>query len=445
MTEPAARDYDHRAAEHREWTDLQHFTEGLATHPRGLHSIGLGAGEVLDVLVAGSPGSDGRAVPVFLGGSVPSRGTRSGPFFSGGRLGPHIASGYVDISDPTVDRDPEVPLAWYAGNEFADVPAAVLGVLDALGAAWNTELVLVGGSGGGFASLVYAGRTTATASAFVWNPQTDILAYNRKFVDAYLRSAHPSTFDTAVADDRWRTEYAAECARAGVQPSVLDGTHAPSSVHRLLVLQNLGDWHLTAHTAPYIERHGFRSMGTGSYLLDPEHVVQVADWGPGHDPLPEPTAVEHLRVFLDGSSTALDLGRALATGPRCRSGTLEKAPMDLRPVRDVLERSIAVSPIGPDGRFRVSTGDVPIGYGGLRFGVARQEGTGNRQLAWFQEGPHLAVAPQEVDPAARITLTVRDGFNHHLASIPLDTAPGDAGAAPPPVPDPRRTAGPRRP
>lgn len=425
MTEPSARDYDRWAAEHRTWTDLENFTDGFAADPRGLHSIGLGAGEVLDVLVAGTPGSDGRAVPVFLGGAVPSRSTRRGPFFSGGRLGPLVASGHVEISDPTVDRDADVSLAWYAGNEFADVPTAVLGVLDALGAAWNTELVLVGGSGGGFASLLYAGRTSATASAFVWNPQTDVLAYNRTFVDAYLRSAHPSTFDPTVADDRWRTEYAGRCADAGVRPSVLDGTHAPSSLHRLLVLQNLPDWHLTAHTAPYIERHGFRSMGTGSYLLDAEHVVQVAEWGPGHAPLPEEAAVEHLRAFLDGSVSALDIGRALATGPRCRTGTLERAPLDLRPVRDVLDRSITASPIGPDGRFRVSTGTVPIGYGGLRFGVSRQDETGHRQLAWFDEGPDLGIPPRDVDRSATITLIVRDGFNHHLAGIPLLVAPED--------------------
>lgn len=430
MTEPAARTYERWATNHREWHDLEEFLQGFPAAPQGVHSIGLGGPERLDVLVAGTPASDGRAVPVFLNGAVPSRDTKAGPFFSGGRVGPEVASGYVAISDPSVDRDTGVSLAWYAGNQFSDVPAAVLGVLGALSAVWGAELVLVGGSGGGFAALYYAARTRARTSAFVWNPQTDILAYNRTFVDAYLHAAYPDAFQELAGDENWKEKTAGSCAAARIRHSVVDDDHQPASLHRMLVFQNRPDWHLAAHTAPYIERHGFRAIGTGSYLLDPQHVVQVAEWGSGHAPLPTELVVRSLRAFLDGRISALDLGRSLATDPQCDPSILDRAPMDLRPIRDLVARSVKPSTIGADGCLVIETGALSLGYGGLRFGVSQQEGSIRKQLAWFSEGPELTVPAQELDPTATILLVVRDGFNHHLDSIPLDVEGGADGIAP---------------
>ncbi|VEI50379.1 DUF6270 domain-containing protein [Kocuria rosea] len=424
MSEVVARTYERWTTNHHIWQDLEDFLQGFPETEEGVHSIGLGGPERLDVLVAGTPGSDGRAVPVFLNGAVPSRDTKAGPFFSGGRVGSEVASGYVAISDPSVDRDTGVSLAWYAGNQFSDVPAAVLRVLDALWAAWGAELVLVGGSGGGFASLHYAARTHALASAFVWNPQTDILGYNRTFVDSYLQAAYPDTFPECAEGQNWRERAAKNCANAGIQHSLIDDDHQPSSLHRILLLQNRPDWHLAAHTAPYIERHAFRSVGTGSYVLDSQHVVQVAEWGPGHAPLPNELVIRCLREFLDGRTSALDLGRSLATDPMCDSSVLDRAPMDLRPIRDFIARSVKASAIGTDGRLVIETGALPLGYGGLRFGVSQQNGSTRKQLAWFSEGPELTVPPQTLDPTATTMLIIRDGFNHHLESIPLKIGGG---------------------
>lgn len=423
MAEPAPGSYKNWGSTHHVWNSLLHFSQGFPEAQQGLHSIDLGRRETLDLLVVGAPGSDGRAVPVFLNGAVPSRDTKDGPFFSGGRVGPQVAPGYVAVSDPSVDRDTRVSLAWYAGNEFADVPNAVLGVLKVLGTTLGAELVLAGGSGGGFASLFYAGRAEVRASAFVWNPQTDVLAYNRTFVESYLHAAYPSAFPTFPTGDAWKDRAAQACVDAGIQHSVVDDAHTPSSLHRMLLLQNRPDWHLASHTSPYIEKHEFRSIGTGSYLMDVQHVVQVAEWGPGHGPLPHDLVVEHLRRFLDGDTSALDLGRAVATSSQCQQDFLEKAPMDLRPIKDVVMGSITASPIQSDGRFRVATGQVPIGYGGLRLGVSQHRGTNRQQLAWFSEGPEFAIPPRDVDPSATTTLIVRDGFNHHLGHIPLELVP----------------------
>ena len=423
MNDPAPRSYDNWRADHHAWDDIAHFHQGFTGTQPGVHSIGLGLRETLDVLVVGSPGSDGRAVPVFLNGAVPSRDTKAGPFFSGARVGPQVAPGHIAISDPSVDRDPGVSLAWYAGNEFADVPTALLDLLRILGTTLDSELVLVGGSGGGFASLLYAGRSDVLVSAFVWNPQTDVLAYNRTFVESYLHAAYPSSFPEISPDDSWKHRAARACADAGIRHSVVDEAHTPSSLHRMLLLQNRPDWHMSSHTVPYMEQHRFRSLGTGSYLLDVQHVVQVAEWGSGHAPLPQDLIVDHLRRFLDGDSSALDVGRAVATGPQCQPDSLSRAPMDLRPLQDVVAASVDASPIQADGRFHVTTGHVPIGYGGLRFEVAQHRGTERRQLAWPSEGPELVVPPRDLDSSMTPTLIVRDGFNHHLANIPLHVVP----------------------
>lgn len=156
MNTAAPRDYDNWHYDHRRHADIEGFRESLRVDfSEALHTVGPEHDD-LDILLAGNVGADGRSVPVFFNGAIPARGDKKGPFFSGGRVGPRVATGYVCISDPAVDRDERVSLGWYAGREDTSTPQLIVAVLDALAEVLERELVLIGGSGGGFAILHYA-------------------------------------------------------------------------------------------------------------------------------------------------------------------------------------------------------------------------------------------------------------------------------------------------
>lgn len=411
--------------------------EGLRTalesgRGQGVHQLPLDGSVTLDVLVRGAPERSTAAIPVFLNGNVPSRAEKTGPFFSGGRVGPAVSPVSTAISDPAVDRDPEVPLAWYAGYDGADVTAAVLDALRAVADAWQRELVLVGGSGGGFASLRYAALLDRPCSAFVWNPQTDILRYNRTFVDHYLQSAFPEQSPEIPAADTWLEDRTALCARVGLEHTLAEReSHDPSRIDRLVYLQNVNDWHLTAHAVPYFRTHRFQDIGTGSYVLGPEHVVQAGDWGAGHAPLTHDLLEAALAEFLHGDTTSLDIARRTVLDDSCDASALVRAPKDLRALGPSI---VTGARAARDPRHSAVTVELPEGapepgYGGLRFGLTQSLDGRRAQLAWFQPSLRLEYSADAAWSGADLIVTARDGLNHHLGQIPVHAVRG-----PEPVP-----------
>lgn len=415
MNTAAPRDYENWHYEHRRHADIEEFRESLRADPsEALHTVGPEHDD-LDILLAGNVGADERGVPVFFNGAIPARGNKKGPFFSGGRVGPRVATGYVCISDPAVDRDERVSLGWYTGREDTSTPQLIVAVLDALAEVLERELVLVGGSGGGFAILHYAGRTSRPCSAFVWNPQTDILGYNRTFVDAYLEASFPSTYTPGTAPQDWRSVRANQFAEAHVAHSVVppaeDGTPSP---RRLLYLQNATDWHLVSHAAPFIQALKFRAVGTGSYILDEDRCVQVASWGEGHAPPDGEFLAPYLSQFLDGDRAAVDIGRALALDGRCDPHATTTAPMDLRAEAARIVGGITAKWAADASTVSISSAVIPAGYGGLRFGLVQIHNGVRQQVAWFVQDPVLAVDAGKLWPIGELLVAVRDGFNHHL-------------------------------
>lgn len=418
----AESDYQRWGEAHRHAT-AESFREALeGESPAGVHAFQLDEKVTLDVLVKGSPGPQDRSIPVFFNGNVPTREEKSGPFFSGGRIGPTVSPVTIAFSDPSVDRSVDVPLAWYAGYEDAEVTALVLEVLRAVSDAWGQELVLVGGSGGGFASLRFASLLDRPVSAFVWNPQTDILAYNRVFVDCYLNASFPSLAGEQPSPADWLAERRMLCERAGLDHSLVAGDlHSPQAIDRLVYLQNIHDWHLAAHAIPYLKHHGFWDLGTGSRVLDPEHVVQMGDWGAGHAPLPLDLLASALGEFLDGRIPSLDIARAVALDATCDATTLTRAPKDLRGIGPhLIQGATAAS----DPALPVVTVTLPEdapepGYGGLRFGLIQAADGRRGQLAWFKEADRLEYVPGSRWNEAVLSVAVRDGMNHHLGEIPV--------------------------
>ncbi|MBD2765035.1 hypothetical protein IEE91_07520 [Kocuria sp. cx-455] len=431
MRSHTIKDYSRWGDRHYTHDDVTSFGTALSSEgAAGVHSLRMRDGETLDVLVVGEPGRDGRAIPVFLNGAVPARQDKTGPFFSGGRVGPAVASGYLSVSDPAVDRDPDVSLAWYAGHEGSDTRRTFISALEMVGSVYRRELVLVGGSGGGFAALYYASLVRCDVSAFVWNPQTDILAYNRGFVDTYLTRSFPEYCADAEEPATWLSQRSDECAAADIHRSVVTREHHdPRTIHRLLLLQNISDWHLTGHTVPYLKTHGFVSVGTGAYVLSPDLAVQVADWGQGHAPLPTELVVDHLRAFLDSGRSPLDIGRDVAFDERCDPTVVSRAPIDLRPLVPEFQEQWSASGDLTTGTVHVSIGNTPEGYGELRFGLIQTSGTSREQLAWFSTDTTIGFPVEKLWPDAQLMVVARDGLNNHLLHLPVELVIGSAETA----------------
>lgn len=268
----------------------------------------------------------------------------------------------------------------------------------------------------------------------MWNPQTDILGYNRTFVDAYLEASFPSTYLPGVAPQDWKSVRADQFSQAHVAHSVVspaeDGTAGP---RRLLYLQNASDWHLVSHAAPFIQAHEFRAMGTGSYILDENRCVQVASWGEGHAPPDGELIAPYLSQFLDDKRTALDIGRALARDQRCDPLATTTAPMDLRAEATRIVGGITAEWAAGASTVSISSGAFPAGYGGLRFGLVQADKGARQQVAWFVQNPVLTVDAGKLWPSGELLVAVRDGFNHHLGFAHVTNGVSAADHAAPPT------------
>ncbi|MGP9736678.1 hypothetical protein ACT3SQ_19255, partial [Brachybacterium sp. AOP42-C2-15] len=154
--------------------------------------------------------------------------------------------------------------------------------LVALRSAVGREIVLVGGSAGGFASLFYS--SVVGCAAFVWNPQTDLLRYGAWAVREYL---------VAVLDDpRWGARegldrHAVEpidlaTARRELSQAGIESMVGPADrIAKLVYLQNSSDHHLERHAEPYRFRNGFRDLGDGLYGQN-STLMAVGPFSEGH-------------------------------------------------------------------------------------------------------------------------------------------------------------------
>lgn len=112
---------------------------------------------------------------------------------------------FVSVADPTLRTAPDLELAWYLGGQHWD-PISTLRslVLDAAARVGAHRIVLIGGSGGGFAAL-RLGASIPGSLAFVFNPQVVLRSYIPRVLDAYLRTAgltSQSERARALATDR---------------------------------------------------------------------------------------------------------------------------------------------------------------------------------------------------------------------------------------------------
>lgn len=162
------------------------------------------------------------------------------------------------VSDPTLALSSDLQIGWFVGSALADELARVVRLAERARRTLGVKrLLFMGGSAGGYASLMAAARS-ADSRALAFNPQITISEYYPRFVTRFLQVALPEFKDF-------------QQARANLprRLSVLDAI--PSSARmagRALIVQNSGDsFHMGHHLSQLADQLGMepaRALSTDS-------------------------------------------------------------------------------------------------------------------------------------------------------------------------------------
>lgn len=217
--------------------------------------------------------SESEYALVFFNGAVSSREAKTGPFFSGLTIARELDLPILSISDPAVEFNREIGLGWYAGNIFfQDQQKYIAELLNKLSSIARKKLILIGGSGGGFAILSIIDMLCEQHYAIVWNPQTSIEKYQREIVIKYVSESFElknNLNDSIDVLDKF-----------GIRHDLINDTCVGKS--KILFLQNKSDWHLNIHAIPYLESKGIKAELESSNCFIKNIYYIIENYGVGH-------------------------------------------------------------------------------------------------------------------------------------------------------------------
>lgn len=158
------------------------------------------------------------------------------------------------FSDPSLRRDPDLQLGWYIGWDEVDLfpllGDLIIQTAEAIGA---DKVILVGSSGGGFASL-QAATYVPGSLAIPFNPQTEITKYlvsgskkvQKKFIELVMPELAPQGVDKLLTGADW-------FAPLGSRASAIK-RYKDAQSNRVLYAQNMNDFHhYSDHYLPFMK------------------------------------------------------------------------------------------------------------------------------------------------------------------------------------------------
>lgn len=246
-------------------TDLESLVD-FEIISSGWYSVKGEGSEGFDVILNGFGGSSDEShfLVVFNGAVKRGKGIYP-PFFSGVNLASETSLPVVSIADPTLGMDDNITLGWYGGNNnINSLQSLIVCLIDGLARKLNSMPILVGGSGGGFASLATLSKLTS-GKAVVWNPQTDIKKYYKPTYDTYKSVAFFGQ-ENNIKEKVFVNELMAD-----------DGEKT------VIYLQNKNDsFHIESHARPFFKKSLINPDLFG-FQRDSTFVYIMGDWrGGGH-------------------------------------------------------------------------------------------------------------------------------------------------------------------
>ncbi|MGK8436046.1 DUF6270 domain-containing protein [Ectopseudomonas hydrolytica] len=278
----------------------------------GLCQIELAQGQYLDILLQDFEAlrvKGARRILVALSGAVAERKGKMAPFFSGLGIARSLGLPLIAVADPSLALDGELSLGWYAGNESRlDLPFVLADILDSYARRHGVELLVIGGSDGGFAALQLGALLKSPAQMVVWNPQTSISEYSKTHVIQYLRSAFPHLQVELEGQDLYQA-----LQSAGIRHDLRN--YPLRDNVRVLYLQNQTDWHIEKHAGPYFAGGDYLRVGRGCWQeREARCVLSVGSWGQGHQAVPKEVLLNILSQLAEGVSQ-LQVAQGLERDP----------------------------------------------------------------------------------------------------------------------------------
>ena len=282
------------------WSSIESFAAAQDL-PDGIHRVDSAAGAV-DLVLSGRPLSTDnpcQSIPVFLTDAIANRQGTTGPHFSGLRMVLELGLPSILIADTTLTHHTDLGLAWYAGCDTEPLQETLATLLSAIIHASRRPLLLVGGSGAGFAALALAAVIGSSASVFCWNPQTDLLSYAPPVVTEYLRSCFPAHAEVDLTHEDQREVLRGSLSARGIQTLAWPGATTDT---RVLYIQNAGDWHVTTHMMPFVDNVGLTR--DGSCWAGGSTLVALGNWGLGHAVPPREMLSRAVSALARGATAA---------------------------------------------------------------------------------------------------------------------------------------------
>lgn len=166
---------------------------------------------------------------------------------------------FLAIGDPALEINDEIGLGWYVGTASTAIDEHIVKVIERVARQVSARnILLIGGSGGGFAALRF-GALIEGASVYVFSPQTTISRYHRRHVQLMLKTCYPGLGDDP---DRFADHYPLRDDAA----ALYEKTGATTPIY---YFQNLNDpFHTENHLEPFrtrlaaLEKSGVRRPGS---------------------------------------------------------------------------------------------------------------------------------------------------------------------------------------
>ncbi|GLU58559.1 hypothetical protein [Paenarthrobacter ureafaciens] len=261
----------HSDRQHTKFSGIDAFL--ISKVPAGVLTIDYN-GSPLDIL--NQPAGSDTTIVVFHTAMSPNM--RTIPVFSGGGVTAGLNVNTIMVSDPTLEFDDALNLAWFAGNKSQplqrDLPSVLAHILEEQGA---KNVVFFGASGGGFAALYYSAYFPGSLAIPV-NPQIIIKDYQDEAVQAYAAAAFGAS-DLSGARD----------AVTNLITGDLRHLYRGGHLNTVAYVQNTMDTHhLYRHMA-----HFMNAIPTSKNMN-----VLAADWGRGHVPPPKETTASMLEAVV---------------------------------------------------------------------------------------------------------------------------------------------------
>ncbi len=301
----STKDYKQWDFPHYVWGDFEHFQK-IWTPLSGIHTINFGddASRVEILLGSNFEQYSTKIQPIFFTAAVGNRENKIGPFFTGIGLANRSQIPLISVVDPSLDEDPSLNLGWYIGALNSNFRNNLNKVVTFICEYLNREPLFIGGSGGGFASLVSAAMYPHTSNVLVWNPQTDIFDYVKDPVQNFLRSRY-GIGNASFARDDWK-DYCR--IRTDKESSTkVNGPEIVQKTRRLVYLQNTRDWHKDSHLKPLWNTLSSQPLVEGKNFFDENHLFYVKNFSKGHSAPPEPLIRELIIELMKDTATVKEI------------------------------------------------------------------------------------------------------------------------------------------